>query len=214
MSKQLGGTSRHFLAAGLPAGLLFAGIACAITPVGITPALAQQGAPDFSANRAGWIAMGTDWTPLPGSPSPVRQDPAHRYVPNNTGGQPTFRIADISNPNLTQLAKDALKQTNDAVLSGRPMWSRSARCWATGPAFLLTPAQPMFFAQTPKEVIMLAQHDNDVRRVYLNVPHSENPKPSWYGESVGHYEGDTLVIDTIGFNDKTFIDNFCTPHSE
>jgi hypothetical protein len=101
------------------------------------------------------------------------------------------------------------------VLAGKPMWSRSARCWATGvPAFLLTPAQPMFFVQTPQQVKMIAQHDNDVRRVYLNVPHSANLTPSWYGESVGHYEGDTLVIDTVGLNDKTFVDNFRTPHSE
>jgi hypothetical protein len=197
--------SRHSLTAGLLAGLI-----C----VGIAPALAQQGPPDFSANNAGWVSVGGEWTPLPGSPPPVRQDPAHRFVPNNVGGQPTFRIADIDNPNLTQFAKASLKQTNDAVLAGTPMWSRSARCWATGPAFFLTPAQPMFFIQTPDQVRILAQHDNDVRRIYMNVSHSANPKPSWYGESVGHYEGDTLVIDTIGFNDKTFVDNFRTPHSE
>jgi hypothetical protein len=53
-----------------------------------------------------------------------------------------------------------------------------------------------------------------VRHVYLDVPHSENPKPSWYGESVGHYEGDTLVVDTIGQNTKTFVDNYRTPHTE
>jgi hypothetical protein len=53
-----------------------------------------------------------------------------------------------------------------------------------------------------------------VRHIYLNVPHSENPKPSWYGESVGHYEGgDTLVIDTIGQTDRTFSDNYRTPHT-
>jgi hypothetical protein len=205
MSEQLGNTSRHSLTVGLLAGLICAGIA---------PALAQQGPPDFSANNAGWISVGGEWTPLPGSPPPVGQDPAHRYVPNNTDAQPTFRIADINNPNLTQFAKDSLKATNDAVLAGKPMWSRSARCWATGPAFFLTPAQPMFFVQTPQQVRILAQHDNDMRRVYMNASHSANPKPSWYGESVGHYEGDTLVIDTIGFNDKTFVDNFRTPHSE
>jgi len=44
--------------------------------------------------------------------------------------------------------------------------------------------------------------------------HSPNPRPSWYGESVGHYEGDTLVIDTVGLNDKTFLDNYRTPHTE
>ena len=56
--------------------------------------------------------------------------------------------------------------------------------------------------------------DKQVRHVYLDVPHSANPKPSWYGESVGHYEGDTLVVDTIGLNDKSFVDNFRTPHTE
>ena len=61
---------------------------------------------------------------------------------------------------------------------------------------------------------MIYSGDEQVRHVYLDVPHSANPKPSWYGESVGHYEGDTLVIDTIGLNDKTFIDNFRTPHTE
>jgi hypothetical protein len=48
----------------------------------------------------------------------------------------------------------------------------------------------------------------------MNVPHSPNPKPSWYGESVGHYEGETLVIDTIGLNDKTTADIYRTPHTE
>ena len=206
MSGQFGNASRHSLAAGLLAGLVCAGA---------SPALAQGSPPDFSANNAGWVSVGGEWIPLPGSPSPVKQDPAHRYVPNNVGGQPTFRIGDINNPNLTQFAKDSLKKTNDEVLAGKPMWSRSARCWATGvPAFLLTPAQPMFFIQTPQQVRMLAQHDGDVRRVYMNVSHSANLKPSWYGESVGRYEGDTLVIDTVGFNDRTFVDNFRTPHSE
>ncbi len=206
MPEHLGNKPRHALTAGLLAGLF-----C----IGVAPALPQQSPPDFSANNAGWVSVGGEWTPLPGSPSPVTQDPAHRYVPNNTGGQPTFRIADVNNPNLTQFAKDSLKKANEEVLAGKPMWSRSSRCWATGvPAFLLTPAQPMFFVQTPQQVRMIAQHDNDVRRIYLNVPHSENPKPSWYGESVGHYEGDTLVIDTVGLNDKTFVDNFRTPHSD
>jgi len=205
MSQLNGSASRYSVAAGLLAGLI-----CAAA----MPALAQVSPPNFSAINVGWVAVGTDWRPKPGSPPLVTQDPAHKYVPNNTGGQPTFRIANIDNPNLTQFAKDSLKKTNEAVLAGKPMWSPSARCRATGPAFLLTPAQPLFFVQTAKEVIMLHQHDNDARHIYLNVPHSGNVKPSWYGESVGHYEGDTLVIDTIGFNDKTFVDNFRTPHSE
>ena len=205
MSARFRNASRHLLATSLLAGLVCTAAA---------PALAQGSPPNFSGTNVGWVAVGTDWTALPDSPSPVNQDPTHKYVPNNVGGQPTFRVADLSNPNLTPSAKDSLKKTNEAVLAGKPMWSPSARCRATGPAFFLTPAQPLFIVQTAKQVAMLHQHDNDVRRVYMNVPHSANPKPSWYGESVGRYEGDTLVIDTVGFTDKTFIDNFRTPNSE
>jgi len=61
---------------------------------------------------------------------------------------------------------------------------------------------------------MVYSGDQQVRRIWMNVPHSQNPRPSWYGESVGHYEGDTLVVDTIGLNAKTFVDNYRTPHSE
>ena len=64
-------------------------------------------------------------------------------------------------------------------------------------------------------VTMLYQRDHQVRRVYLNDPHPRSAKPSWYGHSVGHYEGNnTLVIDTVGQNDKTNVDKFGTPHSE
>jgi hypothetical protein len=56
--------------------------------------------------------------------------------------------------------------------------------------------------------------DSQLRRVYLDQSHGADPKPSWYGESVGHYEnGDTLVVDTIGMNDKTYVDNYRTPHT-
>jgi hypothetical protein len=171
--------------------------------------------PDFSSGDAGWITVGTEWTALPGSPPPVASDPTHPYVPNNVRQQPTFRIADLDNPNLTQFARDQLKRSNDEVLRGKAMYARESRCWATGvPAFLLNPGGPTYWLQTPEKIAMIWQLDHQVRHVYLNVPHSATPKPSWYGESIGHYEGDTLVVDTIGQNTKTFIDNYRTPHSE
>jgi hypothetical protein len=112
MSQLNGSASRYSVAAGLLAGLI-----CAAA----TPALAQVSPPNFSAINVGWVAVGTDWSPKPGSPPLVTQDPAHKYVPNNTGCQPTFRIANIDNPNLTPFAKDSLKKTNEAVLAGKPM---------------------------------------------------------------------------------------------
>jgi hypothetical protein len=198
-------TRSHLYAGGIAAALFCAGAA-----------LAQNASPpDFSSGNAGWVSIGTDYVAVPGGPKPVTFDPAHRYVPNGSGEQPTFRVADLNNPVLTQFAKDELKKSNDMVLKGFAMYARESRCWMTGtPTYLLNPAQPTFILQEPKKVTMMWQMDQQVRHIYLNVPHSANPKPSWYGESVGHYEGDTLVVDTIGQNTKTFIDNYRTPHSD
>ena len=208
MPKATRSPSQRLLVA-LMAGLLVGAASTAQAQV------ATKAPPDFSAGNAGWVTIGTDWIALPGSPPPVTFDPAHPYVGNNTGKQPTFRVADIDNPNLTQFAKDALRKANDEVLRGKAMYARESRCWATGvPVFLLNPGGPTYWVQTPDRITMIWQMDHQVRHVYLNVPHSANPKPSWYGESVGHYDGDALVVDTIGQNTQTFIDNYRTPHSE
>src|SRR5438067_3389111 len=61
---------------------------------------------------------------------------------------------------------------------------------------------------------MILSSKQEVRRVYLTDKHSSNIKPSWYGESIGHYEGDSLVVDTIGIDERTFVDGFGTPHTK
>ena len=61
---------------------------------------------------------------------------------------------------------------------------------------------------------ILYQRGPNFRHIYLNRPHSAQIQPSWYGESIGHYEGDTLVVDTIGFNPNTVLDSYHTPHSD
>ena len=170
--------------------------------------------PDFSSSSFGWVTM-RGVAAMPGSPPPVSQDPERPLVPNNTGKQPTFPYADLSNPNLTPFARDGLKKANDLADSGFAMYSRASRCWATGvPVALNSVVQPIFFIQTPGEVTTISQGDQAVRHIYMDVPHSPNPKPSWYGESIGHYEGEWLVVDTIAQDTRTFIDNFRTPHSE
>ena len=101
-------------------------------------------------------------------------------------------------------------------LRGLP-FSAQGRCYPGGvPGQLLYPAEPFYFIQTPKEVWMVWQTDHMVRRIYMTDQHSKNVKPSWFGESIGHYEGnDTLVIDTIGLQaNKSFLDWYRTPHTE
>jgi len=171
--------------------------------------------PDFSSNQVGWIATNPDFIAVPGGPSPTRSDPAHPYVPNNSGAQPTFRVADLSNPNLKPWAREIMKKENEKVLAGKIGFTARSSCRPAGvPGFMMFIIEPIFFVQSPNKVLMIHSGNEEVRHIYLDVPHSENPKPSWYGESVGHYEGDTLVIDTIGLNDKTFVDNYRTPHTE
>ncbi len=108
-----------------------------------------------------------------------------------------------------------MRPYNERVISGKPAYSRQASCWPIGvPAFLLYPVQPVYFVQSPKEVVMIWQADHQVRHVYLNLPHSKSVKPSWYGRSVGHYEGGALIVDTIGVDTRTVVDHYQTPHTD
>jgi hypothetical protein len=177
--------------------------------------------PVFSPTaRTAWVGIGIGaLLPVPGSPKPIGQDPAHPYISNDdsgvTGQQPTQRISDISNPNLKQWAKDVMKKDNDEVLAGKFAFTARSSCKAAGvPGFDVLLGGALFILQSPAEVTMMFSGNAEVRHIRLNAPHSANPKSSWYGESVGHYEGDTLVVDTIGLNDKTFLDNYRTPHSD
>jgi len=175
---------------------------------------AQNAPPNFMGGAA-WLGGGS-FIEIPGStPAPVRQDPRHRYVPNNTSEQPTYRIGDVGNPNLKPWVAAAMKKDNDEVLAGKYAYTARSSCAPGGvPGFMIFPAQPIHFIQTPTTVWMLYQGNAEVRRVHLNVQHTTNPKSSFYGESVGRYEGDTLVVDTIGLNNKTVLDAYRTPHSD
>jgi hypothetical protein len=199
-------------------------VACSIlagitASASIAPAVAEEKATltDFSSNNVGWVGLnggGPFYEPVPGHVPPVSQDPAHPFVPNGVGKQPTFRIADLTNPNLKPWVKERMKKDNDEVLAGKVAFTAGSSCMPAGvPGFMgYGGPNPIYFLQTSKEVWII--HSEQVRRVYMDVPHSANPKPSWYGESVGHYEGDTLVIDTIGQNIKSFVDVYRTPHTE
>jgi hypothetical protein len=196
-------------------------LASLIAAAPIAPAAAQNAAPpDFSSNFAGWVGLnggGPFYEPVPGRLPPIVSDPAHPFVPNGVGKQPSFRIADLTNPNLKPWVKERMKQDIDDILAGRKSaFTPQSSCVPAGVPFFMGYGgpDPLVFLQTPKEVWIAWQEDNQARRIFLDVPHSANPKPSWYGESVGHYEGDTLVVDTIGLSDKTVVDIYRTPHSE
>ncbi len=196
---------------------LRAGLVCAGVVLFVTSAAAQHAPiPVLSAPGFGWYEVGDDFLAPPSGPGPVTADPAHPYQSNVSGLQPTYRVADLNNPVLRPWVVERLRKTNEWVLSGKVPFQAHERCWPAGvPGFeVFSLLRPIYFIQGPGKVLIVNEGDMQVRHVYLNVPHSTNPRLSWYGESVGHYEnGDTLVVDTIGMNDRSFVDNYLTPHS-
>jgi hypothetical protein len=193
------------------------------------PATENTAVPNFGMDsKVGWIAgvpmsdepIGDDFLPPPSGPGPVMSDRDHPYIDNQyavrTGKQPTFHVADLNSPILQPWAREELSKVNQRVLAGEAVYTPKERCWPIGvPGWLLYPVTPIYFLQTPKVVTLIWQEDHMVRHVYLTDKHRANVKPSWFGESIGHYEnGDTLVVDTIGLNTRTFVDQFRTPHTE
>ena len=199
--------SRCFVACRAPAAAV-----CAVAALWPANA-AEDRAPNFSPDSStGWIAVGQEFLPPPSGPGPVTADPAHVRRPN---GQPAFRVADLANPILQPWAREELRKANERALSGKAAYTPKERCWPIGvPGFLLYPVFPVYFVQSAKEVVMIWAEDHQVRHVYLNPQHSARVTPSWFGESVGRYEGDTLVVDTVGLNARTFVDNYRTPHTD
>jgi hypothetical protein len=92
--------------------------------------------------------------------------------------------------------------------------SPSSHCLPAGVPFAML-ITPFKMVQTPIEIVVLPEDNNPPRQIYLDgrkLP--RDPDPSWMGYSVGQWQGDTLVVDTIGFNDKTWLDALGHPHTE
>jgi hypothetical protein len=204
---------------------MISGLICASAV--LVPALAADGGrtntvPDLTM-KAGlsWMEIGDELLPPPSGPGPITNDPRYPYLDNGAarraGKQPTYRVADLTNPILQPWARDQMRKANEDVIAGKVPFCPRERCYPGGvPGFVVyTLVMPFHFLQTAKEVTIINEGGPEIRPVFMNVPHSANVKPSWYGESVGHYEnGDTLAVDTIGISTKSFIDNYRTPHTD
>src|SRR5579871_719185 len=176
---------------------------------------AASSIPDLSAGGAAWQNRHNDFILPSSGPGPVTWDPKYPFVGNGAGQPVTSRVADLANPILMPWVRDELKKFNDDALGGKLQYTPTALCRPNGvPGMILLRNEPLYIAQTAGEVTFLYQSNHQFRHIYLNTPHSANVKPSWYGESVGHYEGDTLIVDTIGLSSKAPVDYYLTPHSD
>lgn len=88
-------------------------------------------------------------------------------------------------------------------------------CLPPGPTRAATQGLfPIQFIQTPKQITILYEYMNTFRNIPLNAKHPDDIVPTYMGDSVGRWEGDTLVVDIIGFNDRTWLQGTGTFHTE
>jgi hypothetical protein len=179
----------------------------AVTPIVLAQASQEsiEALPNFSGV----------WRTEAGFAAP-RDPAAHGGIVALTGivDDPLVRLGDSSNPILQPHALIGIEERNAEMLAGGDGLPNYSLCWPMGVPGALTMADPVVFLQSADEVFILYQRTQHARRIKLDAAHSEEPKLDWFGESVGHYEGNTLVIDTIALDPRGDLDRFDTPHSE
>jgi len=168
-------------------------------------------APDFSGI---WRHGSLPWFVPPASgPGPVTNRSRRKDNGQSDYGQ---LVGDYTNPILQPWAAQVVKHKGELSLAGVTYPSPANQCWPEPVPFLFK-HMAMQMLQLPDKIVMLFNEDHEIRYVRLNEPHPAHVTPSWHGDAVGHYEGDTLVIDTVGIKtDRPYpmIDLFGTPYTE
>ncbi len=163
-------------------------IACVISTAMLIGAESNN-VPNFAPDSiTGWVAgvpdgvspVGQDFLQPASGPGPVTFDKAHPYLDTvaarRAGAQPTLRVADLSNPILQSWVSEELRKVNERALTAIVMFTPKERCWPIGvPGFLLYPVFPIYFLQTPKEVVVERfRIIEDGKALEVNV-HVEDP---------------------------------------
>ncbi len=188
-------------------GLAFAGVAVLTTCGGLRAQMAQPTAggkaPAVSAPAPEHDLSGV-WN--------MRDTPAQRKYLGST--------YTLEEPAMTPWAKakydaskpsngprtHSLKETDDPVLR---------KCLPPGTPRIYLQPFPLQFIQTPKEIVMLYEYDHTVRQIFMDGrQHPADITPTYMGHSIGKWDGDTLVVDTLGFNERTWLDRDGHPHSD
>ena len=188
--------------------LVVVALSAALAPL----ALAQTSSPSIPDFSGMWVhPYFPGIEPPPSGPGPV-VNTARRA--NGTPNTSLF-VGDFANPILKPAAAAAVKQHGEISLTGMTYPTPSNRCWPSGmPYIFFQPGVEML--QQPNQVVFIYLRDHEFRHVRLNASHLPNVAPSWYGDSVGHYEGDTLVVDTVAVKaDRplAMVDMYGTPFS-
>src|SRR5882762_6562628 len=187
-------------------------VAAALAAAIATTAWGQTAPPAAVPNFSGiW------WHPsLPG-PEPLTSGPTMVINKVRRNGVSNYDqlVGDYSNPILQPWAAEIVKKHGELSLAGVTYPNPANQCWPEPLPFIYKNFALQLF-QKRAEITMIYEQDHEVRHVRLNASHPARVKPSWHGDSVGHYEGDTLVIDTVGQKTGAFamIDLYGTPYTE
>jgi hypothetical protein len=175
-----------------------------------------QGAPSIPDFSGRWShPYWPGFEPPASGPGPVTNSLRLREGPQKGVSNPTQLVGDYTNPILKPSAAEIVKRHGEAELNGLSSPTPLNQCWPEGVPFVFRDIGLQMLQQRDK-IIMLYVLDQQFRHVRMNQPHPALVTVSWYGDSVGHYEGDTLVIDTVGIKvgPLTMVDLFGTPHTQ
>jgi hypothetical protein len=165
--------------------------------------------PDFS---------GIWWHPsLPGL-EPLASGPTSLVNRTRRNGVSDYNqlVGDYSNPILQPWAADIVKKNGELSIAGVVYANPANQCWPEPGPFIYKNFG-LQILQQPHQVTLLYEQDHEVRRIRMNSSHPVDLKPSWYGDSIGWYEGDTLVVDTVGIRadrPHAMLDLYGTPYTK
>jgi hypothetical protein len=186
------------------------------------PGKGATSVPDFSGVWAHPFFPGFE-QPLSG-PGPVTNRSRGRQIFDNDGrprppatrgtlvGAGSPLVGDFTNPILKPSAAEMVKKQGDLEATGAGHRTPWTECWPSGVPFIFQDIA-MQILQQPNKVTIV--YEGSFRQVRMNQPHPAQVAPSWYGDSVGHYEGDILVIDTVGIKigPYSMVDLYGTPYT-
>ena len=117
-------------------------------------------------------------------------------------------------PPFTERGKSAWDARVKAEKDGSPIADASSYCWPHGVPRVMNSPYPLQIIQTAGETVIVHEVAHNVRHIYMDQPHPQTLAASFMGDSVGHWDGDTLVVDTVGLNDRTWIDEIGVIHGK
>lgn len=179
------------------AGLMF--VAAILSAI---PVAADEGIPDLSGV---WGRNTIDYSAPDHGKGPLK----------NISGSRNIMVGDFRDPMLKPWAAEIVKRNGDVARTGAAFPTAHNQCWPEPPPYILG-NQELQVLQQKDQVLLVYSHGSQVRHVRLNANHPSKPAPSWYGDSIGHYENGALVVDTIGVKvaPLSSLDRYGSPHTE